>query len=80
MDIQTLTSFFMWCTIINGAMLVIAGLLFLLVPDFIYRLHGRWVNISREAFNVVYYAIIAFFKVVFIFFNLVPWIVLMIIQ
>jgi len=79
MDIQVLTSFFMWCTIINGGMLIFAALMFLLIPDFIYRLHTRWIAMSREAFNVVIYSILGFFKIIFIFFNLVPWIVLKII-
>ena len=79
MDIQTLTSFFMWCTIINGGMFIFAGLMFLLIPDFIYRLHTRWIAMSREAFNVVIYSTLSFFKIIFIFFNVVPWIVLAII-
>lgn len=76
MDIQTLTSFFMWCTIINGGMLIFAGLMFLLIPDLIYRLHTRWFAMSREAFNVVIYSTLSGYKIIFIFFNLVPWIVL----
>ena len=80
MDIQTLTSFFMWCTIINGGMLIFAGLMFLLSPNFIYRLHTRWIAMSREAFNVVIYSALSFFKIIFIFFNLVPWIVLLTIK
>lgn len=80
MDVQTLTSFFMWCTIINGGMLIFVGLMFLLIPDFIYRLHTHWFEMSREAFNVVIYSTLGFFKIIFIFFNLVPWIVLLIIK
>ena len=79
MDIQTLIAFFKWCTIINGGMFVFASLMFLLIPDFIYRLHTRWIPMSREAFNVVIYSSLTFFKIIFIFFNVVPWIVLAII-
>ena len=79
MDIQTLISFFMWCTIINGGMFIFAVLMFLTMSDFIYRMHSRWIEISRETFNAVMYATLAFFKAIFILFNLVPWIVLTII-
>ncbi len=34
MDIQTLTSFFMWCTIINAGMLILAILMFMLISGF----------------------------------------------
>lgn len=80
MDIQTLTTFFMWCTIINGGMLIFAALMFLLIPDFIYRVHTRWIAMSRESFNAVIYSALTFFKIIFIFFNLVPWLVLLIIR
>ena len=76
MDIDTLTCFFKWCTIVNGCMFVFAGLMFLLMPDFIYRLHSRWIAVSREAFNAIIYASLTFFKIIFIVFNLVPWLVL----
>lgn len=80
MDIHTLTAFFMWCTIINAGMLILAALIFMLIPDFVYRAHSRWFDISRANFDAVYYAVFAFFKVIFIFFNLVPWLVLLIIR
>jgi hypothetical protein len=76
MDIQTLIEFFKWCTIINAAMLVFVGIMFLLIPGFIYRLHTHWFEMPREAFNVVIYSALTFFKIIFIFFNVVPWIVL----
>ncbi len=42
MDIQMLTSFFMWCTIINGALLVFWTTMCILVPDLVYRTQSRW--------------------------------------
>ena len=79
MDIEILTSFFMWCTIINGGMLILSAMFLILAPDFAYRMQSRWIPISRQTFDVVYYATIGFFKVLFIFFNVVPWAVLLII-
>lgn len=79
MDIQILTSFFMWCTIINTGMLFFLALVYLLAPNLAYRLQSRFIPISRETFNVVFYAFIGFFKVVVLVFNVVPWIALLII-
>lgn len=79
MDMQTLTSFFMWCTIINTVILIFLALVYLLVPNLAYRLQSRFIPISRETFNVVFYSFIGFFKVVVLVFNVVPWIALLII-
>ena len=79
MDIQTLTSFFMWCTIINAGVLLFLTLIFMLAPDLAYRLQSRWMPVSKETFNVVYYSFIGFFKAIVLVFNVVPWIALSII-
>lgn len=79
MDIQTLTSFFMWCSIFNGGMLILWVLIFLSAPDFVYRTQSRWFSISRENFDLVFYSFLGVFKIIFIFFNLVPWLALVMI-
>ena len=79
MDIQTLTSFFMWCTIINTGFLFFLALIYLLVPNLVYRLQSRFIPISRETFDIVFYSFIGFFKVVVLVFFVVPWIALLII-
>lgn len=79
MDIQTLTSFLMWCTIINTGILLFLTLIFMLAPDLAYRLQSRFMPISRETFNLVFYAFIGFFKAIVLVFNVVPWIALLII-
>ena len=80
MDIQALTRFFMWCTIINGAMLVLSAIMIMLAQDFVYRKHSKWFTIPRETFNVAIYSFLGFFKIVFIVFNLVPYVALLIIR
>ena len=79
MDIQTLTDFFMWCSIINIGFLFFLALIFMLAPNLTYRLQSWFIPISRETFNVVFYSFIGFFKVVVLVFNVVPWIALEII-
>jgi hypothetical protein len=79
MDIQTLTAFFMWCTIINAGILVLWSVFFVFAPDFVYRIQSKWFPIPRETFNVAIYSFLGLFKVVFIVFNLVPYVALLIV-
>jgi hypothetical protein len=79
MEIQTLTSFFMWCTIINGALLVLWTVMCILVPDLVYSLQSKWFPMSRETFNVAIYGFLGLFKIFFLIFNAVPYAALLII-
>ena len=79
MDMPTLTMFFMWCTIINGGILMLWTMFFVFAPDFVYRVQSKWFPIPRETYNVVVYAFLGAFKIVFIVFNIVPYITLLMI-
>jgi len=79
MDIQTLERFFMWCTIMNAALLVLSGMIFAFAGDWVYRVQSKWYPISRDAFNVVIYSFIGVFKIFFLMFNLVPYVALLIV-
>ena len=79
MDIETLTTFFMWCTIMNGALLVLSAMICILGSDWVYRAHSRWFHIPRETFNVAIYSFLGLFKIVFLVFNVVPYVALLII-
>lgn len=79
MAIQTVTAFFMWSTIINGALLALWITMCIVAPDLVYRTQKVWFPISRETFDVVMYSFIGFFKIVFLVFNLVPYLALLIV-
>jgi len=79
MDIQTLTSFFMWCTILNVGILALWVLIFLSAPDFVYRAQTRFFTISRENFDLAFYGFMGIYKALFIIFILIPWLALLII-
>jgi hypothetical protein len=79
MDIQTLTAFFMWCTIINGGLLVLWSTIYLLAPDLVYRMQRKWFPFPRETFNLVFYSFLGLFKIFILVFNVVPYIALLII-
>ena len=79
MDIQALTALFMWLTIINGAMLILWSVLFMVVPDLVYRTQSKWFPISRDNFNIIMYSFLALFKTIVLAFNVVPYLALLII-
>ena len=79
MDIETARAFFMWCTIINVALLIFSFLILAFARDWVYRAHSRLFPMPREAFNVVVYSFLGLYKVLVITFNLVPYLALSIV-
>ena len=79
MNIQSLTTFFMWCTIFNGALFVLWATMCIAAPNLVYRTQRIWFPIPRETFNVILYAFLGAFKIALLFFNLVPYLALLII-
>ncbi len=79
MDIVTVRAFFLWCTVINGVLLVLSFLICAFAGDWVYRMHSRWFPISRESFNVAIYGFLGLFKMFVLGFNLVPYVALAIV-
>ena len=79
MGIQALTAFFMWCTILNGALLVLWTTMCMFAPNLVYRTQSKWFPIPRQTFDVVIYSFLGLFKIVFLVFNLVPYVALLIV-
>ena len=80
MDVGTVRAFFMWCSILNGALLIFTALVCAFGKEWIYRVHGKWYPIPRDAFLVVIYSTIALYKILFITLNLVPYLALSILD
>ncbi len=79
MSIQDITEFFMWCSLINGGLLILWTLFILFAPDLVYKTQSRFIAIDRERFDTLIYAFLGLFKIFFLFFNLVPYLALLII-
>jgi len=79
MDMQTLTAFFLWCTLINSGILILWMLFLVLAPDFLYRVQSRWFPIPRETYDVVMYAFFGLFKLLFLVFSVIPFVALLIV-
>ena len=79
MDMHTLTAFFMWCTILNGGLLILSFLMLISAGDLAYKIHGRWFPMPRETYNAALFSFVAIFKMLWLIFNLVPFVALLII-
>ncbi len=80
MELQKLTTFFMWCTIINAVLLIFSTAMFMLMPNIAYSMHATIFSIPKESIGVAVYSLIGVYKILFIVFNLVPYVALLIIR
>lgn len=79
MTLANLTDFFLWCTVINGGLLLFWTVIFGLAPDLVYRTQKRWFPLPQETFHLVMYSFLGLFKILVLVFNVVPWVALQII-
>ena len=80
MDIQSLRTFFKWCSIINIMLFVISAIMIIAASDFVYSWHGQMFHMPRETFDVAIYWFLGLYKIVILVFNLVPYLALVIID
>lgn len=80
MDIGSATTFLMWCTVLNIALMLFWMVFLFLAPDFTYRLQTKFFPMPRETYNVVVYSFLGVYKVVFLVFVFIPYIALLILQ
>jgi hypothetical protein len=69
-----------WCAVINAGLLLWWFLFFTLGHNQVYRLHGKWFNLSEEKFDAIHYAGMGFFKMCIFVFNIVPYLALRIVM
>ena len=79
MAMQTLTAFFLWCTLINGGILILWTLFLVFAPDFLYRIQNRWFPIPRQTYDAIIYGFLGLFKLLFLVFSVTPYLALLII-
>jgi len=76
MSVEILSGFLFWCAVINYGLLIIWFMAFLLARDVICNIHRKIFGISVEQFNGIIYAGIAFYKILILVLNLIPYIAL----
>lgn len=80
MTLEMARSFFGWCSVVHIGLLIWWFLFFWLGHDLMYRFHGKLFRISEETFDAIHYAGMAVYKIAIFMLNLVPYLVLQLIQ
>ena len=78
MEPKQLTSFFGWCSLINGTILILMTLVYMAAPDLVFRTQTSFFPITQEAFTIVFYCFLALFKALWLIFNVIPWVALIV--
>ncbi len=78
-DLETLTAFLGWCTVINFGLLVLAALGLMSMRSWIAPMHSRMFKVSEKNLSRYYFEYMANYKLLVIVLNLVPYIALKII-
>ena len=76
MTVQLLREFLGWCTVFNLVLLIWWLVFIIFAHDWTYQMHRKWFDLSRESFDAIHYAGMAYFKLTVIVLNLVPYLVL----
>ncbi|MFH6954583.1 MULTISPECIES: DUF6868 family protein [Pseudoalteromonas] len=80
MSIDQITTFLGWATIANCLIVSVSMVIFLLFRSTIVSIHSQLFNVEHKALNVVYIQYFAFYKILIVFFNLVPYLTLKLIM
>lgn len=76
MNPEDLQSFFGWMTLLNSGILLFWAILLMRLKNWVYEIHSRWFDISREEFDSIHYRGMAYFKMAIILLNLAPYVAL----
>ncbi len=77
---DTLKEIFLWMTIINLCVITIYFIIFVSARKFICKLHATWFKMTEKEVSTSLYKALAFYKIATIVLNLVPYIVLIIVD
>ncbi len=75
-----LRSFFLWCSVINYAILLLWALPFMFWRDRLYRLWCMFFRVSTDQFDMINLGGISIYKIGVILFNIVPCIALYLVR
>ncbi len=76
MTLEFFTSFLAWCTLLNLVFLLLWFFFLTAGGGWVRRMHGKWFNLTDEGFAAVHYKMVAYFKLLWVMFNLTPYLVL----
>lgn len=78
-SLETLTSFLGWCSLINIGFLFFTTLLLKVAIEPISNIHSKIFGVLKSELPMIYFGYLAYYKILILVFNLVPYIALRII-
>ncbi len=79
-DLTVLAAFLGWCSVINIAILFYATIVLAFWRDFAKSLHAKIFGVSESDLDLMYFKYLAYYKLLIIVFNLVPYFALRIVM
>jgi len=76
MDLNVITVFFGWCTVVNMGFLVFATLFITLFKNFSHNVHSNLLGVNVSDLPKLYFKYLASYKIGILIFNLAPYIAL----
>lgn len=76
MDLDLITQFFGWFTVINYVLLLVSWLAMLVMRDMVVRIHSASMQVPEAELPRLYFQFFAFYKVLILTFGLTPYLVL----
>ena len=69
-----------WCIVLNFALLLWWVLWLLLAHDLVYQVQKTVINISIQQMDTIHYSAMAFYKILILVFNVIPYLALKIVE
>jgi len=76
MNLDVLTEFFGWASVISIVYMMITFLLVIMMRDWITTLHAKWFKISVESLETKYFDFLSNYKIITIVFCFTPYLAL----
>jgi hypothetical protein len=76
MTLETLTTFFGWCSIINIAILLLTTFLLMGFKDLVSSIHSKMFGIEQRGIPLIYVNYLGNYKIAIFIFSLVPYLAL----
>jgi len=73
MTLEKIRSILGWCAILNIGLLLWWVLWMFLAHDLVYQIQSTVIDVSVETMDIIHYSAIAFYKLLIIVFNVVPY-------
>ena len=80
MNLQILEEFLLWSLILNLCCALIANLIIMFGKKKVYRIHSKLFGVSEETIAKTVYKSLVTYKTLVVFFNVIPYAVLLIIK